>query len=421
MSDKIDTFEDDSIVIYSGNGIQNISLEQFPEVIGESLRQMEELDKKYRKAEVTARSAKAKVADAQKIAEDAKKVALSVVDESDEVKKMSAGLFQKKATIEGIRDNSVNLAKSQKGLAEAIVQVTDTQDSFAVAQADTMEALRVSFEFDKDMANVTKYLFLLGCSSLAASQTVSRTLEMKLRDASEEEISEFARAELQSVVDNLKAQEHMLQKQKQIEDDLDIYIDKVNSNRKAISEHEARLKDQAQEIQKRIDKEKELSDELGKHIDRLDAGDEKDAEQDDRLDAGDERDAEQDDRLDAGDEKDVEQDNRLDAGDKKDAEQDDRLDAGDEKDVEQDNRLDAGDKKDAEQDSRLDELRADIYKKEQTILELKELIEKIQSDSVDSREKINSKIEILATKKQVLLVGGIGIISLLVSLIQFFI
>ena len=66
MSDKIDTFEDDSIVIYSGNGIQNISLEQFPEVIGESLRQMEELDKKYRKAEVTARSAKAKVADAQK-------------------------------------------------------------------------------------------------------------------------------------------------------------------------------------------------------------------------------------------------------------------------------------------------------------------------------------------------------------------
>ena len=69
----------------------------------------------------------------------------------------------------------------------------------------------------------------------------------------------------------------------------------------------------------------------------------------------------------------------------------------------------------------MDELRADIYKKEQTILELKELIEKIQSDSVDSREKINSKIEILATKKQVLLVGGIGIISLLVSLIQFFI
>ena len=69
----------------------------------------------------------------------------------------------------------------------------------------------------------------------------------------------------------------------------------------------------------------------------------------------------------------------------------------------------------------MDELRADIYIKEQTILELKELIEKIQSDSVDSREKINSKIEILATKKQVLLVGGIGIISLLVSLIQFFI
>ncbi len=423
---KTDELVDSPITIYTENGIQNISPSQFPEVIEASLKRMEDLDKQYRKAELSAKNAASKVDDAKKAADTAKSDAISAVNKSNEVSDMSTGWFKNKDAIDGLQKGHVKLAKSQKGIADAVMQLTDVQSGFAKAQADTMEALWISFEFDKDISNITKYLFLLGCTSITASQTVCRTLELKLRDASEEEISDFARAELQSVVDNLKAQEGMMQKQRQIEEELDIFIDVVNSNTESISEHAKTLKKHAEEIQKRVDKENELAEGLRKQegINRqqakeLNKREKVDEEHDRRLDAGDIHDREQDEKLEAQGKKDEEHDRRLDAGDIHDREQDEKLETHGKKDEEHDRRLDAGDIHDQEQDVIIEILKNEVKKNEEEIDHLKAIIEEVRNTTSNSVAEIDSKIQEHALKKEMYITGVIGIVSLIIGIIHF--
>ena len=392
--------ESTDLVIHIGNEVQNVTIDQFPEVIAASLRRVEELDKKYLQAEKTADKAKKKVEDAAKVAEKAKGEAKKAVEKADSVSGMKAGFGHKKAAIEGLQEGHSVLAKSQSGIADAVGQITDVQGDLAKAQADTMDALKISFEFDKDITNITKYLFLLGCSSITASQTVCRTLEMKLKDASEEEISEFARQELQSVVDNLKAQESMMRRQKQVEEDLDVYIDVVNKNREAISEHERILDEQKSEIQKRI---------------------KKDIEQDASIKEQEKINSDQDKQLAEQMAVDKEHNKRLDAGEKRDAEQDEILIEQKIKDEEHDRRLNEGDLKDKQQDEKIDNIWVTISSNNEKMEKLSLEIDAIQKITSENYEEVNKLIEALASKKQLFAVGFIGVVAVILGIINLFI
>lgn len=74
-------------------------------------------------------------------------------------------------------------------------------------------AQKLSFELQTRLGDVTKYLFTLGTNSLAANRIVLRELELRLSGASEIEIGELARQELESLVRQLKDQEDLLAKQ----------------------------------------------------------------------------------------------------------------------------------------------------------------------------------------------------------------
>lgn len=126
-----------------------------------------------------------------KAAEQAEQYAKSAGEKS-----ASRGLFtdHKKAAIE-------ELQTSGKMLAEAV-------QSGAKAQ-------KISFEFQQRLAEITKYLFNLGVNNIAANRTVVRALEMRMKGASKEELSELARQELAAVVKQLKEQEDILHKQAQ--------------------------------------------------------------------------------------------------------------------------------------------------------------------------------------------------------------
>lgn len=86
-------------------------------------------------------------------------------------------------------------------------------------QAGT-KAQKLSFELQMRFADVTRYLFSLGVSNIAANRVVVRELEMRLRGASEEELSDLARQELMSVIRQLKEQEDLLRKQEQMREAL---------------------------------------------------------------------------------------------------------------------------------------------------------------------------------------------------------
>ena len=123
-----------------------------------------------------------------KAVESAEKAKLSAQCAKDK----AIGFLKKKAAIEELQTAVV-------GLAEAGTTVTEAQ--------------KILFEFQTQLAETTKFLFGLGVSNLASNRSVVRELELKLRGASREELSELARQEILRVVEQLKKQEDILTKQ----------------------------------------------------------------------------------------------------------------------------------------------------------------------------------------------------------------
>lgn len=114
--------------------------------------------------------------------------------------------------------NSINFLGF--GTTKAIEELQKAGVLLAEAVQSGAEAQRVSFDFQKKLADITKYLFKLGTSSIAAHRIVVREIELRLKNASEEELSELARQELILVVQQLKDQEDILKKQEKITEDI---------------------------------------------------------------------------------------------------------------------------------------------------------------------------------------------------------
>lgn len=151
---------------------------RLPELIQAQIGKLNELDEGVKKA----------LADAKLAETSARKARQQSADR---------GFFtdNKKAAIE-------ELQRAGIALADAVTSGTKAQ--------------KLSFEMQKRLAEITKYLFTLGVSNIAANRTVVRELEMRLRSASEEELSELARTEVLSVIKQLKEQEDLLRKQDQM-------------------------------------------------------------------------------------------------------------------------------------------------------------------------------------------------------------
>lgn len=122
------------------------------------------------------------------------------VNMAAEAKKKAETAQVKMGLFDYSKKEAINLLQSaSKGLAEGLMTVTEAQ--------------KVSFEYQTKLTEITKFLFGLGVSNLAMNRSVVRELELKLKGASEEEISDLARQELKNVIIQLKAQEDIMSKQ----------------------------------------------------------------------------------------------------------------------------------------------------------------------------------------------------------------
>lgn len=132
------------------------------------------------------------------------------------------GIFtdHKKAAIEGLQTAGVELAKAVQSSASA---------------------QKTAFEFQQRLAEVTKYLFSLGVSNIAANRFVVRELEARLTGASKEALSELARQELLAVVKQLKEQEDLLHKQERMADLLRSHDEKLDKLLSQTDELDARI------------------------------------------------------------------------------------------------------------------------------------------------------------------------------------
>lgn len=104
--------------------------------------------------------------------------------------------------------------KRRSGNTKDIIEDTqEAVENLAAAQQVSVSALTKSFEFQKKLAETSRYLFQLGCANVAINRIAVRAIELKLSGASKSKLSELARQEMLSVVKQLKEQEDILKKQ----------------------------------------------------------------------------------------------------------------------------------------------------------------------------------------------------------------
>lgn len=122
--------------------------------------------------------------------------------------------------------------------------IEDTQEAvekLAAAQQVSVNAMKKSFEFQKKLAETSKFLFKLGCSNIATNRAAVKAIKDKLNDASSEELSEIARQEMLALVRQLKEQEDVLKKQEVLTSKVKENIKDTQENTKDIQELKSQL------------------------------------------------------------------------------------------------------------------------------------------------------------------------------------
>lgn len=177
------------------------------------------------------------------------------------------------------------------GRKDAIELLQDSSKYSAEALISLAEAQQKLFEYQTKLTEITKFLFGLGISNIVMNRCVVRELDLKLKGASGEEISELAKQELRNVIRQLKAQEDIHEKiirhsevlskqqQKDVEHDRKFrekdILDKkqdtlIRENIKKISEHETTLgihSKKDKELEERLNKQNIENEQQNKEID----------------------------------------------------------------------------------------------------------------------------------------------------------
>lgn len=152
--------------------VENVDEKQVPSLIQDQFSMMGELRKEIERASNNAF--------------DAKEAVINEVGTKD---------LSKKGAIENLQTATLELAN---------------------AQIDAMNAQKLSFEYQQKLAEITKFLFQLGLTNIAMNRLVVEELEAKLRNATQEELDEMARAEIEDLLKRLKMQQDMDKKQSEL-------------------------------------------------------------------------------------------------------------------------------------------------------------------------------------------------------------
>lgn len=167
--------EPDVVIVEKGNALtaedQKINLSDLPSMVSNQVEQIRDLSVKVKQAMKSAKQAK---------------------ESAENAKRKSTGFGHKKEAIEALQSATMDVVE---------------------AQISAAEAQETSFQYQQQLSEITKKLFGLGILNIAANRTVVRELELRLQNASEEELSELAKKEICNVVKQLKAQEDIMEKQ----------------------------------------------------------------------------------------------------------------------------------------------------------------------------------------------------------------
>ena len=163
-------------LIQSKDLVGQVDLTQLPTIINQQVQKIKEI------------SAKIDIAVAS--ADDAKNAATKADN-------MPIGLFQKKKAIEGLQ-------ASRKKQAEAIGEV--------------VEALKLSFEYEKQLGEISKFLLALGVYSAAHTEQIVSQLKAEIiNKGTGSNLNAVAKKQLMQVISQLEAQGETIRRQEALE------------------------------------------------------------------------------------------------------------------------------------------------------------------------------------------------------------
>lgn len=382
--------------------VTKVNENQLPSIISTQFDKLTELENNVQKAVNMAVTAKEKAEEA----------------------KVSAGWFKKKAAIKALQD-------AAEGSADALITMAEAQ--------------KLSFEYQTKLTEITKYLFGLGVSNIAMNRSVVRELELRLKGASEDDISELAQQELKNVILQLKSQEDIMKKQEFLTGkvkeqagqilEIDRQIDNMEATDDAqdekIEENAEKIFENARNIIELEEKDKEQDAQIAKNAQGLDILEQQDEKHDRRLDEGEQKDKEQDalisenaQDIDELERQDAEQDRRLDEGDKKDAEQDAQIsenaqdiDELERQDEEQDRLISKVIEKDKEQDRIIEQIQDTDEEQNEILAQQQEKIDLLQNKI----ENLESMLSTKGNKTLLIATTAASAVALIISILQFFI
>lgn len=145
-----------------------------------------------------------------------------------------------------------------KDKAQLVITELHSADDAQVEAISTLsEAQKQILDYQTDIARILQGLFMLGCANLAQNRTVVRELELRLKGASEAEIGELARKELQGIINQLNQQRDILERQDQLGRNQLEQQKNIAANAAMISEGKKVAEIQQTEIERQAKKDEE--------------------------------------------------------------------------------------------------------------------------------------------------------------------
>ena len=195
--------------------------EQIPILLKGSIDAIEECAGKIRNAQ-------RKQHFARNEAEIAIEYAKVAQNEADEACKASAKLGHRKEAIE-------KLQKSEEKMADALVRAVEAQKKSVESQMALNEVQQYQLEQQKKLIELSKGLLALGTINKAANDKVIKALKDTLKGASEVDLDDFTRAELESVLQQLSEQQDIFYRLDKLDENYVKMAEVIRENRKCLS------------------------------------------------------------------------------------------------------------------------------------------------------------------------------------------
>lgn len=278
--------------------------------------------------------------------------------------------------------------------AELQKSIVEIQNATLESQEAIMDVQKFQMEYMEGTTKAMKFLYGLSAYGIASTEAIVTNMELILSGVKKKDLGEMAKQQMYLVMDQLKSQENLHNRMDRTEDSIEDLREELRLHSVEDDERDRRILE----------------------------GEEKDREQDEILEGQKKKDIEHEKALAVREKKDKEHDatlmaheKKLKEGNLKDEEQDRVLEALSEKGAARDEAIAQGEERDARQDQELNLQREKDLEHDTAIKELGSKLDR-------SIEDINLKIDQATSSKwMIYLALGMGAVSLILSVVHFFI